>query len=452
MNIDKLLIKNLVVYQEVKIMSMSISNQVKIRRNYVWLFFWITFISLSLIALSSVQSEAKTGEPIRLAHYTAMTGEESRVGLTLHNAVQLFVDEINNNGGIFADGEYHLIDYNPYDNKFYIPSEELKAAKKSILKDNKKFSIGSYTASCVKATAPFYTKMKHLHLTWGAGYLSPKYPYVLSTHSGAYLNALAMDNYLIQKEGRTRFALIFEDSALGKSYVPWEEIGIRINNLEPVYKQLYPKNTLDFKPILSSILLTKPDVIAIGPSSGGVQARILETARDLGYTGYFTSTEWWLDEIAQRIPLDYINNKAFFPFLDYRCENAPKVAKDFYAKFVDRYGKELWESFTPLGAESLMVLEKGIKKADSIDPTKVMDALIGMKVIDHPIFGPCSWWGKDVFGADYVLLTPSPISKIKDGKVTFVAFSSGIRKMWTENREIAVEVLKKYRLNYQDSE
>jgi len=403
-------------------------GQKNIRRSVTMLF--AAVLILSCAACSSTNSGSTgtddegvaNGGTVIIGQYAPLVGEVSRYGVVLGQSLEVAEELTNNAGGIKAGSKSFTAAYKLYDNGFYEPSAQAKAVREAILQDGIDFSFGTYTEDVVKATAPFVTENKHLYIAWGIGYLSDEYPYVLSAISGPLAGSVGLNSYMIKELDAKRWAIMQEDSALGATLKKWDEASVRMNGLEPVYSQTYPTNTVDFMPIMSSILAKDPQVISLGAISGAQQALITEAAKELGYEGYFTSHEWWLNDIRERDPglIEYLNEKAYFPVLDYTASGAPSAAREFYDAYVKKYGESEWESFAVYPYENFQMLKIGIEAAGSIDPTEVRDALLSMDTIDHPVYGKSTWWGKSMFGADYVLLTPAAISKVSNGKSAFI--------------------------------
>jgi hypothetical protein len=68
--------------------------------------------------------------------------------------------------------------------------------------------------------------------------------------------------------------------------------------------------------------------------------------------------------------------------------------------------------------EALYPMLQGIEKAQSLDTTKVVEALENMKSIDT-IFGQGRMAGQDIFGINHAIFRPIPLSRIMNGKIEF---------------------------------
>ena len=58
-----------------------------------------------------------------------------------------------------------------------------------------------------------------------------------------------------------------------------------------------------------------------------------------------------------------------------------------------------------------------IKRADSVDTTKVRDALDAMNGFDAGIYGPVKWTGKDFYGVNRQLMFTYYLAEVKGGKL-----------------------------------
>jgi branched-chain amino acid transport system substrate-binding protein len=55
-------------------------------------------------------------------------------------------------------------------------------------------------------------------------------------------------------------------------------------------------------------------------------------------------------------------------------------------------------------------------KAGTVDDTDKIKAAMESLVFDSPVFGPCTWGGKERYGVNHNVIYPVHISKVVDGK------------------------------------
>lgn len=399
------------------------------------------------VVFSSCKAEKPAVEPIRFACYVPLSGEFIKWGEPMHQGLQAYFDAVLPNG-LYVAGEWHPIEYKGYDNIAYIPAKELEAVRKAILEDNMKFAAGTWTEACREATDDFINEHEQLLITWGGGsFLKEEHPFILGGQTGPPANIAMVTSFVHQQHPEIRTAAIVSaDTAPGLTGKIWYEIGARAEGLDIVYNEIHPSDLVDFYPLVTSILATEPDVMLCSSLAPPAQALLVEAAKSLGYTGYFVGDSWSLDVIGEKVPLSYIANKAYSLYADWASPGMPEVAAQMHERFIEMFGEENWEPYAGLGVESWMVIEVGIKGANSIDPVKVKDWLLAQGEIDHPLFGKATWGGEELYGCNHLLQTP--VVATITYETGFESFFISASDWWNAHRDVAVEVLEREGLLY----
>ena len=401
-------------------------------------------------ALITQRGFAAEPEAIKMGMVNPLEGECAQWGIPIVRAGQMWADEHNAQGGILCgDGQRHKIEYSAYTNVCFYPKDELTAFRSAILQDGKKFMFQTYTPASRKAIARIATENQVLTNSYGGGYMSADFPYLMGGITGSPTAFLGLVSHVLEQHPEIkRVALMFTDNSFGQAgraytaagCAPFEASGA----IQVVYNDVFNPDTSDFFPLLSAVLQTRPDAIFYSDLPPGKQAILLETSQSLNFGGIWMSHSWDLPQIAKRVDLGKLSNRVYGGFgVDASEPTFSKRAHDMYKAYVDKYGAGEWIGFAGLTYSAMVTLDQAFAHSPSIDPTDVMKTLYAMQTVDHPIYGKSVWSGKEIFGVDHHLLTPTPKYVIRDGGLAL----SGVvddGAWWAEHKKVAMPALHKY--------
>jgi branched-chain amino acid transport system substrate-binding protein len=399
-------------------------------------------------ALISSRGFAAEPEPLRFGIANPLEGECAQWGVPIVRAAQMWADEHNAAGGIMCgDGLRHKIDFKAYTNVCFFPNEELKAFRSAVLQDNRQYMFQTYTPACRKAVARLVTEKQVLTNSYGGGYMSREFPFLLGGITGSPTAFLGLVSHVLEKHPEAkRIALLFTDNSYGlagRAYcaagcAPYAANG----RITTVYNNVFDPNTTDYFPLLGEVLKTKPDAIFFADLPPGKQALLLQTAHQLSYRGVWMSHSWDLPQIAQRVDLAALEGRLYCGFgVDASEPTYSKRAHAMYKSYVAKYGESEWIGFAGLTYSAMATLDQAFAQSRKTDPKSVMDTLYGIKELDHPIYGKSTWSGADIFGVDHHLLTPTPKYVLKQGKFALSGVTQD-NSWWAENKKAALPALK----------
>ena len=405
-----------------------------------------------LIAPAIIRSRGFAAEPetIRMGMVNPLEGECAQLGIPIVRAGQIWADEHNAQGGIMCgDGQRHMIDYKAYTNVCFYPNEELKAFRTAILEDDRKFMFQTYTPASRKAIARLATDNKVLTNSYGGGFMSKEFPYLMGGITGSPTAFLGLVSHVLEKHPDIkRVALMFTDNSFGKAGQGYSAAGcepyVKKGAIEVVYNEVFDPNMTDYFPLLSAVLQTKPDAIFYSDLPPGKQAILLETSQSLKFGGVWMSHSWDLPQIKERVPLADLAGRVYGGFgVDASVPGFSDKAHAMYKAYVEKYGAAEWIGFAGLTYSAMATLDQAFAQSPSIDPTDVMNTVYSISGMSHPIYGKSQWSGQEIFGADHHLLTPTPKYVVeKDG----FAFSGVVddAAWWQANKAAALPILTKY--------
>ncbi|SIQ61722.1 amino acid/amide ABC transporter substrate-binding protein, HAAT family [Paracoccus thiocyanatus] len=407
-----------------------------------------------LSAPSLIASRGLAAEPerIRMGMVTPLEGECAQWGIPITRAGQIWADEHNAQGGILCgDGERHMIDYMAYTNGCFFPNEEMSAFRNAILQDGCKYMFQTYTPASRKAIARLATQNGVLTNSYGGGFMSADFPYLMGGITGSPTAFLGLVSHVLERHPEIkRVALMFTDNSFGLAGRAYTDAGcapfVAQGKVEIVYNELFDPNTTDYFPLLGAVMKTRPDAIFYSDLPPGKQAILLETAQSLKFDGVWMSHSWDLPQIAQRVDLAALDGRVYGGFgVDAMEPTFSAKAHGMYKSYVEKHGAGEWIGFAGLTYSAMATLDAAFAQSPSASPQDVMETLYGMGQIDHPIYGKSAWSGADIFGVNHHLLTPTPKYVIQDGGLAL----SGVvddHDWWNQHKDAALPVLKNYQM------
>jgi len=333
-----------------------------------------------------------------------------------------------------------VLEAHGYDDKGYIPAEALKSAKRGVLEDGVQYFHSSSVSTLVEAVAPFLQEHDTLLVTHGAGAgLRAEWPHVIAALCAWPQCQAQLVNYVAENNPEIKkVALTTGDSPFSADDMIWIRSAVRSNDWDIVFQELYSPDTIDFYPLVTSMLATEPDIIHLGSTVPSTAAAILEAGSSLGYTGCWIGNNFDVDVVTTRVPYEYIEDKC----IGFQCKlDIPDVlgpvVYGLYEEYQSRWpGEFVAEGFAPIFTFTLVL--EGMKEAGSVDPVKVWEAIYDVPVFEHPYLGEARWGGHEVYGCDHFLMTPWYVGNTTGGRFTAVDIYP-FYEWYQENVDIIVE-------------
>jgi branched-chain amino acid transport system substrate-binding protein len=337
-----------------------------------------------------------------------MTGSGAPWGNAYVKTQQLIAEQYNAAGGVTVGGQNYKLELIVEDDK-YSPSEGVTVTKKLIFKDKVKFILGSLGSAVVLATRPVIEENKII--SFGSAYspkvLSPSNTFTFRTNPTMGEIIPPMLKWIKDSNpGIKKVGLLGPNDESG-----WSILAEFISNskqfgLEVVAEDYYERNTTDYYPVLTRVLKNQPDILMLDGSTGDI-GLILKQAKQLGFKGITLTSSphdpQKLCKVAGRDGAEgHIHPGSWI---------LPGRVQKWHDQFVDRW-KE-WDGITVDHAMNLDLIVAGIEKANSLDTTKIRDAIETLN-LDSRIFGPVKFGGKKRYGMAHQLLVPIFVSQIKN--------------------------------------
>ena len=181
----------------------------------------------------------------------------------------------------------------------------------------------------------------------------------------------ALANFVAQKLGAKTVAIVDDATAYGKGLADEFEKTIKADGVQVVDREATNDKATDFKAILTTIKGKQPDVIMYGgmDATGGPFAK---QAAELGIPAKVVGGDGMCTQEVIALAGDGIGNII--------CSDAaPALSKiaqgpDFEKRYEARYGIPV-QYCAPGSYDAVMVVVDAMKRANSIDPTKILAAI-----------------------------------------------------------------------------
>jgi branched-chain amino acid transport system substrate-binding protein len=229
---------------------------------------------------SATAAPAAGSEPIKIAIIGAMSGTNAILGDWMKKGVTLAIEQKNAAGGI-QGRQIQLIIYDDQAN----PTISVGLTQKVATEDKVMAAWATTNSSSALADLPIFQSYKIPQLTFGTNVTITQqgsaYIFRQCPAGPAYEDPLI--DYLV-KQGKTKYAIIGDNSAYGKGETAYQTAALARNNLTPLDSEAYGIDDKDFTGQLTKILQTQPEVLLLAASevAGGLVAK---QARQLGFTG-----------------------------------------------------------------------------------------------------------------------------------------------------------------------
>lgn len=306
---------------------------------------------------------------ILVGEYGSLTGSEATFGESTHNGIMMAIDEVNVAGGVNGRTIRVLTE----DDQSRA-EEAANAVSKLISQDGVVAVLGEVASSNSLAAAPICQSNKIPMIT-------PSSTNPTVTEKGDYIFRMcfldsyqgeSMANYLTRQLGmKTAAILIDVKSDYSTGLATFFERAFIANGGRIVGKQSYAKSDDDFRPQLTALRATNPQVLFI-PGYYNNIGQIAIQARDLGMRMPLAGGDGW--ESPKLVEIGGKALEGSFYSNHYFAGDPAPVVRDFVEKYRERYGQTP-DALAALGYDAAMVLADSLKRAGSTDGPAIRDAI-----------------------------------------------------------------------------
>ncbi len=360
-------------------------------------------------------------ETVNIGFLGALSGPDAGWGLPGLTGNQMFVDEVNADGGLDVCGTRYKLNMVTFDDEA-TGSKALQGAKQLVLEHDVKF-ISAIGGNPADATHPFLTQKKVVYASLISTDIKPDRPYLIAGGDVTPRIDMMRPGYHKQRNpDLKRWAVLSQDDTIGLTSQAWEVGSALVDGWEVVYDEHYSLDTVDFAPIVTAVLATKPDVVSLNLSYPDFVVSIIEQLYVQGYKGEISANYLDSESILTKVPAEYMEGAVdSFPLFDDPYWGADSVQHKFYNDWIKRYGpgapEDVKRGITGIDWDHVIMLKvwaQGVQLACSFEAEKVVDALRKAESIDT-LLGAGHFTGSEMWGIDNMIATPVPVNEHRAG-------------------------------------
>ncbi len=361
------------------------------------------------------------GETINIGFLGALSGPDAGWGLPGLTGNQMFIDQVNGEGGLLVDGTRYPLKMHKFDDEA-IGSKALQGAKELVLKHKVKF-ISAIGGNPADTTHPFLTKNKVIYASLIASDIKPDRPYLIAGGDVTpRIDMMRPIYHKINNPGLKRWAVVSQDDTIGLATQAWEVGSALADGWDVVYDKHYSLETTDFAPVVTAILAKKPDVVSLNLSYPDFVVGLIEQLHLQGFKGIISANYIEESSVMQRVPKKYLNGATnSFPLFDDPWWGEPSYQHEFFKQWTARYGKggpeDQHRPITGIDWDHVIMLDvwaQGCQLAGTFDPDEVLKSLRAQAAVST-ILGPGPMSGKDMWGIDNMVSPPIPFCEVRNG-------------------------------------
>jgi branched-chain amino acid transport system substrate-binding protein len=340
-----------------------------------------------------------------------LSGPAATLGIGSQRAVDRVVELINEKG-FTVQGEKYVLKVPIYDSK-YVPAESVSNLEKMLVQGIKYIytSGGQTSTPLVEKT----NAAKVLQLTCAnAGHhlTNPKYPLsfrVLPCDEAAF------SEYPWLAKNRSQIKNVAHVNPSDEPGFMESKTRMKCaKNLgfKNVINEYFKRGATDFYPVATRVLATKPDLIDLGATVGRDQGLCVKALREQGYKGLITIHYVDPSAFVQIAGPDAAEGVLIPNSITEPTNPKQKAVFDWYQ---NKYGGPAPGVCTDFW-DPLFVFIEAVKKANSVDPVKVAEALRTVRW--DSLYGEMYVGMESVYGLKCSFCRPVPIGIVKGGKAT----------------------------------
>jgi branched-chain amino acid transport system substrate-binding protein len=365
------------------------------------------FVLFSAIFFLFPGCNKSNSDEILIGEFGSMSGSEATFGISSHRGLMLAVDEINSTGGVLGK-KIKLLSEDDQGK----PSEAATVVQKLINKDKVIAVIGEVASSRSKAGAPICQQNKIPMISpastnpevtaigdyiFRVCFIDPFQATVLSKFA---INTLKVKKIAILKDVKNAYSTGLSD---------FFEKEFKKMGGEIVEVQSFSSGDKDFKAQLTAIKSKNPEAIFIPAYYTDVNLISIQS-REVGITVPLLGSDGWESEkLTEGKAKDALEGCFFSTHVS--TENPDPAIQNFIKKYKEKYGS-MPDAMSFLAYDAGMILFDAIKRAGTVDPTKIKDEIAKTKDYNGVT-------GKITINDQRNAIKPAVILEIKGGQFKF---------------------------------
>lgn len=367
-------------------------------------------VSLALVAslasvVAPVPAAAQGGEPIKVGLHAPLTGFAAADGQSVHQSVQIAVDQVNRAGGVLGRPIQLIV----YDDRADA-REGVAVAQRLIERDRVIAVVGGSYSAPMRAAAPLYQSAK---IPMVVGFAV--HPDI--TRAGDYIYRIG---FLGQVEGagaaeaaatvlKARRVVMFTmDNDFGRALAEGFKARAAKRNLQILEEFVYPLGEQNFASYLVRTRQLNPDVIF---ASGyyNEAAQLVRQARQLGISATILGEEGF--DTPKFIEIAGPAAEGVYIVTNLNRDDPRPIVQDFIREYRSRYKMEP-DMVGASNYDAFMVLVDAIRRAGSTAPEAIRQALASTREFE-------GLTGRLAFTPGRETIKPVQVQVVRDGAFRF---------------------------------
>ena len=370
-------------------------------------------VAVSLVAIACQPGRepqtAQTQAEIPIGVYAALTRPEASFGNATVAGEKLAADEINAAGGVLGRKIKLIVEDDQG------KAEEAASVVTKLITGNDVIALlGENSSNQSLAAAPIAqsSKVPMVSVSSTNPAVTQKGDYIFRVCFTDPYQGKALAAFVRHTRGSKTAAMLVDrknDYSVGLAEFFRKEF--EANGGKVASEQSYSGGDTEFRPQLTAIRASKPDVLFI-PGFYTEVGQIAIQARDLGINIPMLGGDGWDSPTVIQIGGKSVDNSYFS---DHYFVGDPRpIVQHFVAEIRKRTGKDP-EATTALGYDAMKILAQAIQKAGSLDRAKIREAIAATKDYDGVA-------GKVTMGPSRDPIKAVAIVKIENGRMNFAGW------------------------------
>lgn len=370
-------------------------------------------VLLMLGVLSGCGGASKEASNIKIGVLNEMTGGNATYGNSTTNGAKLAIKEINAQGGVLGKQVQAVV----ADNKSE-PSESASAMTKLATQDKVSAVTGIFASSNAIATSSVAESVKVPFVASGA--TNPKVTVDEKTGKvkeysfrvcfiDPFQGMVAANFAYKNLNAKKAIILVDNSSDYSKGVAQYFQDAFIKNGGEVISQEAFLQKDQDFKAILTKVQGLQPDIIFV-PAYYEEVGKIIKQARDIGITTTILGSDGWDSPKLVEIATPQALNNTFFTN-HYSADSTEATSQAFVEAYKKEYNQTP-DATAVLGYDGMKLILDAIKRANSVEPQKIKEALAQTKNFNS-IIGPTA------LDQNHDAIKSVVIIEMKDGKQVY---------------------------------
>ena len=369
--------------------------------------------ALGLAAAVATGGPAARADQLTIGVIAALSGGGTAWGLGLERGVQIALDEVNDAGGLRIGGKTYTLGLVAYDDQYNAAQAKI-AVDRLVQQDGVKFVMGPVGSPGALSSLAVTQPAKVLQFVDGyaPGILKNDFnaAYIFRIDNSNLEFAAPVVAWIRQTMPQVhKIGMIAPNDATGQAAIPTLVAAYRKQGFD-VWMDYYERGTKEFTPVLLRMMAQNVDLFDLNSASPGDAGLMVKQVRQIGFKGTVLQAGGaGVDEIMA------IAGPLANGFIKYDVVNeAEPQAKPLIAAYAKKYSGPM-NGMVPIYYNATQILLEAMRRADSLDTTKVRDEVEKMQGWNTALYGPLRWGGKAAYGDDHQILLPFYMKQV-DGK------------------------------------